>query len=123
MGSHKLKNCSILIATDDFALAFDLQDAFVEAGANVIYPVDTIEDTLDMIMSSVSIDGAVLGVNLQGEATFAAAEHLVRRQIPFVFLVGRNTSDLPDHFGHINRCEEPIVPADLSNMMESLILS
>lgn len=83
MGSSKLRNCSILIAEDNYTLASDLRDAFIKGGANVIHPSNTVEDTLDVIMSSSSIDGAVLSVNLQGEATFAAAEHLVRRQIPF----------------------------------------
>lgn len=73
MGGPKLRNCSILIAEDDYTFVFGLRDAFVKADANVIHPTDIIEDTLDVIMSSSSIDGAVLSVNLQGEATFAAS--------------------------------------------------
>ncbi|MER9202311.1 response regulator [Mesorhizobium sp. M0933] len=118
MGGPSLKNRSILIATDNFALAFKMKDAL--EGANVIYPVNTIEDALDLIMSSAVINCALLGVNLQGEATFVAADHLMRRQIPFVFLVGHNASDIPDHYGHIDRYEEPIVPAQLIERIESL---
>ncbi|WP_143747850.1 response regulator [Mesorhizobium temperatum] len=102
-------------------LAFDLSDALVKEGANFIQPADTIEDTLDVIMSSSSIDGAVLGVNLQGEVTFAAAEHLVRRQIPFVFLVGHNSSDIPDSFKNVDRCEKPLDIAHLIEVIDSLI--
>ncbi|BAV52832.1 Chemotaxis protein CheY (plasmid) [Mesorhizobium loti] len=119
MNLRTLKDCSILIALDDFALAFALREAFVQVGADVIYPVNTIEDTLDIIMSSAPIDGAILGVNLQGEATFVAAEHLARRKIPFIFLVGHNMSDIPAKFDPIKRLEEPVVPASLVQLMIS----
>ncbi|MER8401444.1 response regulator [Mesorhizobium sp. M1348] len=116
-----LRNCSIFIAEDDYRLASDLRDAFVKVGANVIHPCDTIEDTLDVIMSSSSIDGAVLSVNLQGEATFAAAEHLVRRQIPFVFLTCLNSSDCPDSLKGIDRFEKSVDIGYLIEVMGSLM--
>lgn len=52
MGELELRNCSILVAEDDHVLAFDVRNAFVKAGANVSYPVDTIEDRLDVVMPS-----------------------------------------------------------------------
>ncbi|MCV3211894.1 response regulator [Mesorhizobium sp. YC-39] len=117
MGSSKLRNCSILIAEDDYTLASDLRDAFVKVGASVIHPSYTIEDTLDVIMSSSPIDGAILSVNLQGEATFVAAEHLLRRQIPFLFLESLNSSDIPPSCRTVDRFKKSI---DVSLLTEAL---
>lgn len=117
----KFKDCSIFIAEDNFRLAFDLKNAFVTEGATVSYPADTIEDTLDVIMSSFPIDGAVLSVNLQGEPTFSAAEHLVRRQIPFLFLVSLNSPDIPDSFKDIARMEKPVDIGHLVKVMAELL--
>ncbi|RWM48408.1 MAG: hypothetical protein EOR85_28280 [Mesorhizobium sp.] len=50
MGEQELINRKILLAEDDGTVAFQLSDAFVNEGANVMYPIDTIEDALDVIM-------------------------------------------------------------------------
>ncbi|MEI9415706.1 response regulator [Mesorhizobium sp. Cs1321R2N1] len=118
-----LQNYRIFIGEDDFALGSELQRAFIKAGATVYYPADTIEDALDVIMSSAAIDGAVLNVNLQGEATFAAAEHLERRQIPFVFLAGFNASNIPESFRNTARFEKPVDVDRLTRVMEALVLA
>ncbi|MER9120962.1 response regulator [Mesorhizobium sp. M0954] len=118
---HALLNSSIFIGEDDFSLASELRDAFVKAGATVNYPADTIEDALDVIMSSAVIDAAVLNVNLQGEATFAAAEHLQRRQIPFVFLQGFNASNIPETFRNTARFEKPVDVDRMTEVMEALV--
>ncbi|WP_192258115.1 response regulator [Mesorhizobium caraganae] len=116
-----LQDYCIFVGEDDFALATELRYAFVRAGATVNYPADTIEDALDVIMSSAAIDGAVLSVNLQGEATFAAAEHLQRRQIPFVFLAGFNASNIPERFRNTARVEKPVDVDRLTGVMEALV--
>ncbi|RWN64398.1 MAG: hypothetical protein EOR99_26560 [Mesorhizobium sp.] len=50
VGEQELINRKILIAEDDGIVAFQLSDTFVNEGANVMYPIDTIEDALDVIM-------------------------------------------------------------------------
>ncbi|MER8831170.1 response regulator [Mesorhizobium sp. M0938] len=121
MGSSKLRNCIILIAEDDYTLASDLRDAFVKVSASVIHLSYTIEDTLDVIMSSSPIDGAVLSVNLQGEATFVAAEHLLRRQIPFLFLESLNSSDIPPSFRTVDRFRKSIDVGHLTKALGAMI--
>lgn len=106
---------------DDFSAALAAHEAFVHAGADVLYPVNSIEDTLDTIMSSALIDGAILAVSLQGEATFVAARHLVRRQIPFIFVVGHTTPEIPHEFNEIERIEAPVKPGALLDSMNALI--
>ncbi|MER8439991.1 hypothetical protein NKH36_12395 [Mesorhizobium sp. M1312] len=114
MGQQKLVGRRILISADDSAFAFRLSDALGAAGADVIYPANTIEDSLDIIMSSSRIDAAILSLSLQGEVTFVAAENLVRRRIPFAFLMGQNAPDIPEEFKDIVQL---VTSGNLSNMV------
>lgn len=111
---QQLVGRKVLIGSDDSSFAFRLRDALSAAGADVLYPTSTIEDTLDILMSSSPIDAALLSLLLQGEATFVAAQNLVRRRIPFAFLVGQNAPDVPDEFQEIVQVERS---GNLSNMV------
>ncbi|PAQ08896.1 hypothetical protein [Mesorhizobium temperatum] len=62
------------------SIAFQLSDAFVNEGANVMYPIDAIEDALDVIMkernshhrrSNLASTGPGLGLEIV-EAMFSA---------------------------------------------------
>ncbi|OHV59548.1 hypothetical protein LCM4576_33220 [Mesorhizobium sp. LCM 4576] len=108
MAGQALHKSRILIAEDDYRLSLRISVALNDIGANCIYPADTIEDALDHVMSSSRIDAAVISVSLQGETTFAAAEHLVRRKIPFVFLTHLETYAIPQEFDGVERFEKPI---------------
>ncbi|GLR45294.1 hypothetical protein GCM10007880_58110 [Mesorhizobium amorphae] len=121
MEVSQLRNRNIFIAEDEYSFACELAKTLAMAGARVIRPVDAIEDTLDFIMSSALIDGAILSVNLQGEATFVAAEHLLRRRIPFIFVVGFNSSTIPEELKDIPSFEKPVDPGQLIVAMASLI--
>ncbi|MER8396202.1 hypothetical protein NKH10_31005 [Mesorhizobium sp. M1340] len=122
MGQQKLVGRRILIGSDDSAFAFRLSDALGAAGAEVIYPANTIEDILDMIMSSSRIDAAILGLSVQGEVTFVAAENLARRQIPFAFLIGQNAPDIPEEFEDIVQLETSGNLSNMVGLLQTLII-
>ncbi|MER9370501.1 hypothetical protein NKI66_31515 [Mesorhizobium sp. M0518] len=121
MGVPHLQNRNIFIAGDDRTFACDLTKSFATAGAKVIRPVDTIEDALDFITSSKLIDGAVLSVNDQGRVTFIAAEHLRRRRIPCIFVLGFKSSPIPDELKDVRYFEKPVDPRCVIGLMAALI--
>ncbi|MER8428415.1 hypothetical protein [Mesorhizobium sp. M1403] len=121
MGVAHLRNRNIFIAEKDHAFARDLTKYLATAGAKVIRPVDTIEDALDFITSSKLIDGAVLSVNYQDRATFVAAEHLRRRRIPCIFVLGFKSSPIPDELKDVRYFEKPVDPHHLVGLMAALI--
>ncbi|KWV40202.1 hypothetical protein AS026_26755 [Rhizobium altiplani] len=53
----------ILLVEDEYVLANDLQRIFSEEGANVLGPIASVDDALDLIEAGETIDGAVLDMN------------------------------------------------------------
>ncbi|MGX5804425.1 hypothetical protein ACWGS9_24715 [Bradyrhizobium sp. Arg314] len=120
---QKLPGREILIADDDSTVASCLKQALGAEGAKIVCPWDSIEDLLDMVMSSRPIDGAVLSLSLHGEETFVAAENLARRHIPFVFLKGSNAPEVPDHFEGATVLEKSCDAADIVQHMKTIIVT
>jgi hypothetical protein len=78
----------VLLAEDEFLIAEDLASALSAAGATVIGPAYSVAGALRLIESCGALDGAVLDVNLKGEAAFPIADALLGRGVPFVITTG-----------------------------------
>lgn len=73
----------ILVVEDDYLLAESLNDLLVEAGINVVGPVGSVPDALSLVASGQAIDGALLDVNVRGQAVFPVADALMERACRF----------------------------------------
>src|SRR6516225_10030287 len=73
----------VLIVEDEYFLADDLRQALAKHGADVLGPVATLRDGLDIIEADHRIDFAVLDVQLRGTDVFAICAALKNRKIPF----------------------------------------
>jgi len=104
-----LRDRHVLIAEDEFMVAESLRHELEDAGAIVVGPCATLEQTLAEITSeNQRIDGAVLDVNLAEHPVYPAADILAARGIPFIFTTGYDASNLPPRFANVPRCEKPI---------------
>jgi CheY-like chemotaxis protein len=83
-----LSGWRVLLVEDEFLIAEDLASVLSAAGATVVGPAYTVAGALSLIESGDALDGAVLDVNLKGEAVFPVADALLSRSIPFVFTTG-----------------------------------
>lgn len=91
----------ILLVEDEALIAMQAEKALLDAGYAVIGPVTRIGDAPEVIANNV-LDGAILDINLNGERSFAIADLLVSRHVPFMFCTGFTTASiLPDRFRHI----------------------
>lgn len=63
--------------------------------------------------TALTIDGAILDVNLGGEKVFPAADLLTERGIPFVFTTGYDASAIPVKYAEITLCEKPVRLAEV----------
>jgi hypothetical protein len=68
-----LEGRRILVAEDEYLIAFDVRDALVHAGAEVLGPVPSVDDAAALLERETDIDAAVLDVNLRGDMVFAVA--------------------------------------------------
>ncbi len=84
----------ILILEDDPAIALDLQAILEAEGHEIIESISSLTEAYRHIDDG--FDCALLDVDVIGGKSFAIAEALRERHIPFVFVSASEPSDLPD---------------------------
>ena len=112
---------TVLVVEDDYYLAEMLQDALVEAGANVLGPAPTVDLALSLLSTSEHPpSSATLNFNLAGETSLPVADELHRLNIPFVFLTGADDLALGSPHG-----ARPIVhkPFTVAKVVRAILLS
>jgi CheY-like chemotaxis protein len=102
----------ILVVEDEYFIAEELREALDRLGATVVGPVPTGEKALALLKSE-PIDMAVLDINLRGEMSFAVADALEERGIPFVFATGYDHTAVPERYRDIPHWAKPFDPEQL----------
>ena len=105
--SKLLSGQRVLVIEDEWFIAEDIRSAIENLGGEVVGPVAECDDALALIAESVSIDLAVIDINLQGQMCFPVADALAARGTPFVFATGYEPSAIPERFLSIRRWEKP----------------
>jgi DNA-binding response OmpR family regulator len=108
MTESALAGLRVLLAEDEYLIAFELHDALIAAGADVIGPFPTLRETIGSVNGDTKLDFAVLDVNFRGEMVFPVADALDARGVPFVFATGYDQETLPEHFAGHMRLEKPL---------------
>lgn len=121
MSDQFLQGRRVLVAEDEYLIAFDVRDALIRAGAEVLGPVPTVEDAAALLDRETRIDAAVLDVNLRGDMIFAVADTLQERGIPVVFATGYDSNSLPDRFRGATRLEKPLEGRDIADVLAPLL--
>jgi DNA-binding NtrC family response regulator len=86
----------ILVVEDEYFLADDCASLIREAGFDIVGPVASVEDTLELISRGAVFDGALLDVNLQGSMVFPLLDILVERGVPLAIYTGY--PELPERY-------------------------
>lgn len=102
-----LHGMRLLLVEDHFALAANLADVAVQAGADVIGPVATVADALRLVEQLPELDAAVLDVHLRDASSYAVADALRARRVPFVFATAQDRAQLPERFHDVPVCAKP----------------
>src|ERR1041385_8637649 len=92
----KLAGSRILVVEDDRLLSSMLEDALTILGCNAIKASDIAEAM--QLVTTATLDGAILDVNVAGEKVYPIAQELGRRGIPFFFVTGYVNSDMPSEY-------------------------
>ena len=112
-----LRGRRILVVEDEYMMAEDLRYDLEEAGDQVIGPVPSVADALRLLATEMSIDAAILDVNLRGEKAYPVADVLRERTIPFVLATGYEQWALPEAYKDVPRCDKPV---DLRHLARAL---
>ena len=82
----------ILVVDDEPLVSMLIEDWLVELGCEVVGPARSVQQGLD-IAGTAELDGAILDINLGGNNSYAVAETLERRGVPFAFVTGDSSVD------------------------------
>ena len=109
----------ILVVEDEFFIAEDLRLSLERLGAEVLGPVATVDDALELLARDTTLDGATLDVTLGQEKSYPVADALRDRGLPFVLLTGYDDRSLPDRLADVPRCLKPF---DVRRIVEALFV-
>jgi len=102
-------------------LADDLRHELEGSGAMVLGPVPDVEGALALLAGESKADGAVLDINLGGEASYRVADELLRCEVPFLFTTGYDRLAIPEWYQHIARCQKPVRVASVRDTVGRII--
>jgi DNA-binding response OmpR family regulator len=111
----------VLIVEDEFLLGFSLLEDLTAAGAEVVGPISTVDEALQ-IATSESFDLAVLDINVRGEMSFGVADALLARNVPLVFLTGYDADVIPKRLQWLPRLGKPYDPKALAAALMEVVL-
>lgn len=82
-----LQRKRVLLVEDEAVIAFAVEDILLDLGCEVVGPAFRLEDAI-ALAGAETIDAAILDVNLNDQRSYAVADELKRRGIPFLFATG-----------------------------------
>ncbi len=103
-----LRGRRVLVVEDEYLLAEDLRQELERQGAEVLGPVPTVAEALELLATGPAPSIAILDINLQGEMAFPVADALRERAIPFVFATGYDAQAIPPAYADVPRMEKPL---------------
>lgn len=110
----------VLIVEDEVLIALMLQDMLDDAGLKVEAVANSLEAGIELA-TRVSVDVAVLDINLNGEEVYPIAEILRGRGIPFVFSTGYGAGGVRADFDGAPRVVKPYQQDQLVATLQKLM--
>ena len=86
-------------------------------GAEVLGPVGSVQEALELIAAEPVMDAAVLDINVRNEKVYPVAEALRARRIRFVFTTGYDRWIVPETFANVPRLPKPV---DIRALVDSI---
>lgn len=110
----------VLIVEDESLLALVLAEQITELGYTAVGPACNLPEARHLA-ETVSIDGAVLDLNMNGKISHEIADILSRREIPFVFITEYTKPPL-GIYESIEILQKPFLPNDLRKAVKDMLV-
>jgi CheY-like chemotaxis protein len=107
-----LKGRRILVVEDEALIAMLVEDALLDAGADVLGPAATVEEAIALFESG-NPEAAVLDINLAGQASTPVADMLADHGVPFVVATGYGAAGLSERHRGVPVLAKPYDPQEL----------
>lgn len=114
-----LKRKAIFIVEDEPMIGLMLEDFLDSLGYSVAGNADSLITACRQARMG-GFDAAILDVNLGGDMVWPAADILMERGVPFLFVSGGSSEDMPDRFADCPRLEKPFTMVNVEQALEHL---
>jgi two-component SAPR family response regulator len=120
MTAASLSGITVLIVEDNFVVADSLR-YLIESNAGAVTAIVPTLERAFAALAAVTVDVAILDINLRGESVVPFAEHLRESGVPFLFLSGyRDEGMLPPDLRSHPRFDKPVEPESLFRTLREL---
>ncbi len=111
--SPRVARRRILVVEDDALQARLLCRMLDRLDYEPVGPAGSIEDAMSYARVA-PLDGGVLDINVREQSSLPVAAVLRERNIPFLFLTGYGSGEIPAGLGRVIRLAKPVEPQRLS---------
>jgi len=117
---RSLTDKRLLVVEDELLVGMLVKSMLDEFGAEVIGPCGRLADGVAAAKTE-RFDGAILDLNLAGEAADPLADLLLARGVPLVFITGYQRDSIDRRFANVPVLQKPIDAAALERVLLSLL--
>jgi CheY-like chemotaxis protein len=110
----------VLVVEDESLVTMLIQDTLAEMACELIGVASRYTDAIEMA-KSLSFDVAIVDVNLNGQTSFAIADSLAERGVPFVFATGYDKETLPAQFRAVPIVQKPFQKRHLERALRAVL--
>jgi PAS domain S-box-containing protein len=110
----------VLLVEDEPLVSMMLADMLSAFGHKVDGPYSRFSDAI-LAAKSNNLQAGILDVNLGGEKTYAVADILMDRKIPFAFVTGYGPDAIVSAFAHAPVLQKPIEAAKLHALLQQIV--
>ena len=119
-----LQGRRVLVVEDDYLIAMDIVDILRSLDAIPVGPVSRLGDALALVQAKeleLELEAAVLDLDLGGQASYAVADALAARAVPFVFVTGFLGEAIAPAYRVYLRVEKPVQPQALAAALIAVV--
>lgn len=110
----------VLVVEDEVMIAMMVEQMLAEIGYEMVGPGLRLDQAVSLAETE-AMDAAVLDVNLGGERSFAVAEVLRRRGVPFVFATGYGSAGLTEAYRGAVVLRKPFDLSELERALSAVL--
>ena len=111
------KGCRVLVLENDPMLADDLRRELDRKGVEVVGPAATVAEALDLLLTGLDPDFAILDVFLDDEVAYPVADTLRGLGVPFIFAIHGLDWAIPHAYADVPRTEKPVTMRRLAQAL------
>ena len=112
----------VLVVEDEMMILMMIEDMLTDLGCETVITAATVDQALDLIDGQ-EFHAAMLDLNLKGESSYAVADALIARGVPFVFSTGTTDHNMRDGYRDHSVVRKPFSHEKLAEALTRLLAS